>query len=627
MFTLFYVLIYSLVFSFVFSYYSKKKISESIPFSFIFLILWLYIFSITNNLKIGVYALLFLLIIIFVANSFLKKDFLTKNRVLGFKNLAILIYVVLLTATFFNSRSMRFKDWDEFSHWGPAVKSMYLFDTIGPYSPAQLVFPEAPPGLSLFPYWVAQTSPIWNEALVYWAYQVLAISLIIGVIKFFPVKKIWENLFLLVVIILTTTIFFNTYQTIYADALLALYFGFALYLGTKLNTLKNHWNLISFCAVISLIVLMKDIGVFFAAVAFGLFTIQAIFASNKNLILISKAKSFISFGLVFSTLIMSYLSWQFVLRKQKIIPTRPLSEILTEIFSGNFSSLNKTYSSTVIDNFINKSLVSPVTTINALPMSPLRWILVFAFILSFYSIIQSRKVDKFKWALNSVVITAGFVFYLLVLLFLYLTSFAENEAVNLASYERYVVTYLAGLAFLLVILISNYLISQPMEERKIYLGLVWVGLLMFQSTPSHILSYIANPTAISDGVRGQYAYQSDLINNMGLTQEHKVWIIAQHTFGFEFYFFQYELLPASVGRAPWSIGSNYGPGDIWTDTKITVDVWDEMLNDYDFVLVNNVTESFSKEFGQLFADPSSLSKPGFYEVKHEPSGNLLIKVL
>ena len=113
---------------------------------------------------------------------------------------------------------------------------------------------------------------------------------------------------------------------------------------------------------------------------------------------------------------------------------------------------------------------------------------------------------------------------------------------------------------------------------------------------------------------------------MNFTVEDKVWFIAEHTVGFEFYLFQYELLPASIGRSPWSIGSPYGPGDLWTDTNITREVWDKRLNDFDYVFVHSANEVFLKEFGSLFEDPSTLSQPTIYQIEHRPEGNLLVKV-
>jgi len=621
-----YVLLFNLTFAYIVAYYSKRTLSEAIPISFMLIILYLYIFSIFDQLKLGVNSFIIGLVLILIVSKIRKNDFVASARILEFKNTEIIIYIFLAIGTFLNSSSMRFKDWDEFSHWGPTVKSMYLFDAIGPYSPAVLVFPEAPPGLSLFPYWITQTSSIWQESLVYWAYQLLAISLLIGTVKFFPINKIFQNVLILISSLLVMTIFFNTFQTIYADALLALFFGYAVYIATTWELTKNIWNKLILALTLALIVLIKDIGIFFALITIIIATVNFKF-NPKNSEKIKFTRHLISLiGIAIPTLI-ALLSWQTVLRFQDIKPGRSLSDLISQIFRGDFSSLNKPYTNEVIDLFIRKSLISPSTTINALPMSSLRWGLVFFVIILFIAFAHNSRKLRLNWITNGLAVLAGFVLYLIILLFLYLTSFVENEAKGLASYERYVTTYLAGIAFLILILISKLIIEKPDQKITQRVAIIGLIVILFQSVPANILSYLANPTSISDGVRGQYSSQSELIEKMGLSVNHKVWIIAQHTIGFEFYYYQYELLPASVGRAPWSIGSSYGPGDIWTDSNLTPEKWDLALNDYDYVFVHNGTESFIKEFGYLFADASSLQKSGFYEVRHNPDGNLLVKVL
>ena len=85
-------------------------------------------------------------------------------------------------------------------------------------------------------------------------------------------------------------------------------------------------------------------------------------------------------------------------------------------------------------------------------------------------------------------------------------------------------------------------------------------------------------------------------------------------------------MPASVGPVPWSIGSAYSDGDIWTDTKVTAEKWDGWLDEYEYVYVNKVTESYIEEFGSLYEDPASMTTPGFYKVVHNGSGNKLVRI-
>ena len=187
-------------------------------------------------------------------------------------------------------------------------------------------------------------------------------------------------------------------------------------------------------------------------------------------------------------------------------------------------------------------------------------------------------------------------------------------------------TYLIGIViYISHKVIGNLINLDGLRELSIATA-VWMAIFMLQSSPGNLLTYLSNPSFQSDNWRNAYADRSWLIAEVNLPPESKVWIIAQHTVGFEFYLFQYELLPATVGKIPWSIGSISGPGDIWTDPTYDVEKWGEALTNYDYVFINNVTESFISEFGSMFEDPSTLDRPGIYKVDLIDSKINLVKI-
>jgi hypothetical protein len=263
---------------------------------------------------------------------------------------------------------------------------------------------------------------------------------------------------------------------------------------------------------------------------------------------------------------------------------------------------------------------------NGYPISAVKWIVIFSFLLLIYVLSTKIRIEKIRRLGNSLIILVGFFGYLGVLLFLYLTSFSQAEALGLASYERYVTTYLAGLAFYVGYLALESMNNFSLNNSKNLLTLSWLSIILLQGSPWNLMSYAASPNSASDAMRAQFDGERQMIADMNFTVDDDVWFIAEHTVGFEFYLFQYELLPASVGRSPWSIGSAYGPGDLWTDTNITKDEWDKRLNDFDYVFVHSANEVFVKEFGSMFEQPTTLQSPAIYRIDHDKEGNLLVKV-
>jgi hypothetical protein len=111
-------------------------------------------------------------------------------------------------------------------------------------------------------------------------------------------------------------------------------------------------------------------------------------------------------------------------------------------------------------------------------------------------------------------------------------------------------------------------------------------------------------------VRKSFTPVLEAIANADMPRQSKVYIISQHTVGFEYYVLRYEMLDAKFGKVPWSIGSPFGDGDIWTDPNWDAKKWEQELRDYDYVVLYKTTESFNNEFGSLFesgiVDPNSV---------------------
>ena len=150
------------------------------------------------------------------------------------------------------------------------------------------------------------------------------------------------------------------------------------------------------------------------------------------------------------------------------------------------------------------------------------------------------------------------------------------------------------------------------------------ALLARYNNQERIEAYTDKPADYSTRVRIPFNDLAQRFKHAQFKPDDRVWIITQHKHGFEYYLLQYELLPASVPANPFSIGTPYNSEDIWTDISMTKAKWDAALNDFDFVVVFNSTQTFIDEFGSLFEDPESLNAQGIYRVVHGTSGNLLV---
>jgi hypothetical protein len=222
-------------------------------------------------------------------------------------------------------------------------------------------------------------------------------------------------------------------------------------------------------------------------------------------------------------------------------------------------------------------------------------------------------------------VTIGAVVYTYGLLVLYLFRFGEYEAVRLASYERYLGTYWAGIALFLA-LVSIWLVAGSSTGETangakvktegiaelVVAGVVFIALFAL-SPVQKLAEFFASPHAYSSQVRAQFEPVLEQAKQAGIKPGDRVWIIAQHTTGFEYWVMRYSLMETSVTGA-WSIGSKLDEGDVWTEEK-SASEWAEELRDYDYVVVLRATESFADQFGELFENPFDATSPSVFKVE------------
>jgi hypothetical protein len=621
-----------LLFSFILSILLNQRVAQLLPTSYLTATLWLYLFGIADEFKLGLQLLIPVFLIVPLLAIKLKRKSLPDKR--KFKELispAVIIFLALSTWTFSHTERMKFYQWDEFSYWGSAVKSLYFFKQLSPFAPVDVAFPEYVPGLPIFAELIMEANGFWQESLVFWSYQLLIFAILAAMIS----KINWKNSFLAVfsvaVILISSVLFYDTFQMVYADPLLGILFGYSILLASSGSILKNKTYLFNFTITVTFLGIVKDVGIFFTIISSALLLVNYVISAKE--IAINLRKFLIEFFSIATLILLPTfiikIIWSHTLKVNDVNPGRELFSVFRDIPEAYFSGRNtveKSYWSDVTENFILRSSEQPLTTLNSLSIAPKVWAIIFLVLLIATGYAGIQKYAISRKIFFTLVMLFGFFGYMAALLISYLTLFTPGEASGLASYERYTSTYFAGLAIFISGRMVSQLIKGYQDSGKLILPLLWVSFLLFQSAPQRIIEYVQNPIPQALEVRENLKGQSWLISEMSLPAETKVWVITQHKVGFEFYYINYELLPASVGKIPFSLGSTFGPEDIWTDPTYTPKKWSDALEGFDYVFVNNVSETFISEFGIMFEDVDSLENMGFYKVTDGPIYKSLVKV-
>lgn len=527
---------------------------------------------------------------------------------------------------------MRFGEWDEFTRWGLVPKAMFYFNEMAPNVPHG----QNVPGLAILPYLISSTRGVWVEGDVFWAYHLIILAIFLSIFPNIKFRHIPLAIFGLIVTLVTSVVFFNTFETIYSDSILSIIFAYALFLGASKST--GLMNILSFNMTIFFLVLSKEIAPYFALVSIFVYLTKLIsqFSSHSlsGFRLRNLDKKFIVLSVLpIFTLLFTTFSWSYFYNH--VVIGNAAVKISTDGYqnSKNQSLINAFFNSNdfsqrVIETFGNRIFNDPIGFVG-FPISTLMWISILALLLLMLGASKNSIFDRKINYIYGLIMTLGALGYLFILLSVYLTIYSGSNSRSLTSFERYVTTYLSGiLLYIVFIFISDSLKridSKPgndkKDELKLITGSLIITILFFQSVIGFLSGYILNPGKSANQFRPNFENITQKINLANFGVEDNVMILAQHTQGYEFYVLRYELLPARIAReannkqVPYSIGSPYGPADIWTDRNMTQERFENALMRTDYVLIYSLSESFINEFGSYFQDLNSLTEQGIYRVE------------
>jgi hypothetical protein len=374
-----------------------------------------------------------------------------------------------------------------------------------------------------------------------------------------------------------------------------------------------------------MLTLAKDAGTFMAALVVVLYLVRLLAAKKIN----PEEWSWKRFAILGSiptlSLIASNQSWSALVKARVDAPAFS-SPIDIGAFFGALRGEGPAYWQEILSTFGFGISSYPINNDGALGIPQLQLIVLFTLVLAGFEWMVSRRMGrKFGFASIGTVII-GAIAYTYGLLILYLFRFGEYEAVRLASYERYLGTYWAGIA-LFVALITIWLVAGSASSQTtggtkastegvaelVVAGVVVLGLFVL-SPVQKLGEFFANPHGYSSQVRAQFEPVLQQAKKAGIRPGDKVWIIAQHTTGFEYWVMRYSLLENETNDGNWSLGSMADENDVWTVEKSAPE-WAQELIDYDYVVILNSTDSFTANFGGLFENQSEAIGNAVFVVK------------
>ena len=419
------------------NYIKQTNYGKSLPLVFISSIFVLYLSQIVfKSFLIGFYLLLILALfgLYLLIKNIKNKDFLNRYLTNGFY-LFIIIFIVLALYNY----KREFNIYDEFSHWGHFVKSMYYNNNFYSFDTLSFAHKEYPPFFSLFELLWCYLSNSFNEAIITLSIHIFeASTLFVYYIDSYK-KDIKKTLILMIISTLLMVTFDyqeNTLGSIYVDYPIMLYYAYLFLLTLKIK--DNKYNFILFVISLSMFLLTKQVSIALYLVILFLF-VSLYFDKTKEF--------FIKLISIIISPLLTYKSWDLVIRNINVFKQFDLSISDVLSLTNGLSDMQISTSNNYLSALIKTGLTN----------GPLKLPYVLLCVLVIVLLIVFIKENKGKKLSLISSITISFIGYALLMYIMYMFCFSESEMARLASYSRYMGTFMcASLIIALLLIEFNY---------------------------------------------------------------------------------------------------------------------------------------------------------------------------
>ncbi len=465
-------------------FFAKKRAEELIPITCMSIIAVLYVFGMAGHINIGVLIILALTLTSVIAAFFYsirKKEFIT-----SLKNLlspAFCFFLTLYVLFLFLDYGRVAYATDEFSHWMDVVKIMDQLDDFATNSKSDAWFASYPPAVALFEVYYQKMFHLgggidfceWRMDV---AYKILMISVFLPLLKDLKHKEALKNISIFMLVFVVPVFLYSyAYTTVLIDPILSCFYGIGITMPVFYEKRDKLYYTYMGLLVFTL-TLTKAVGLFFAAVV--------AIAMLYDDIQLKKKKKGLVFSSVFSLIatVIAKLSWNYEIKSSNTyvvfgnkIDVVGYTKMLVfqndntwrqeavNRYAKAFYSVGPTFDFGVI-----KITIAPIVICA---------VFIVAFLFVYFVLFRPlRENVNFKRITGYMpfwggLLAAQAVIYIYYLGATYISNFSEIEALELASYLRYVRMVFVAILFFLVFAVVFYLknVSETLIHRFVLRGL------------------------------------------------------------------------------------------------------------------------------------------------------------
>ena len=594
---------------------TKKKFNEVLPLTIMGSALLMYTVGLVD-FRIGYIICMALMIssMLYVLVFAIRNK---KNNILftsyGYESIVfVFLFAVIIVWNF--SRMVVYGG-DEYSHWAFMVKEMFRLDTFYVMPESNLgAHRDYPPLISLIQLLWCKAAGEFKEEYCYIALQVTSFAMLF---PFLPqIKKGWQKwkclafiglqaIILLVLCAVVQVAEAGFYKTLYTDCLVGVLFAYGV-LFVILAKKIDFYFMLNISVFFAFLILSKQINLFIVIVVTCL-VVYKYFEQRKNLtgILQSKIVSVVALCVCYVPSIILNFTWNMLVdkydtyRQFEIADAGSIKDMLLA-FIGHGTVTQK---SVLLDYFVS-ILAEPIWERGAgFSFSQCLIGLVIGFAIVFYYSKERKKIFSI-----GIVIACSGAFYAVVMLATYLFMFSEREALKLACFDRYLLTYIYGSVIILVLCFINFADKITLVIR---MG-VALAVMILLIEPITIKEWLL-PGFLYEGYSKKYEDDIAILQEY-VGEEEKVYLISQGDIAGEARnILMYEVSPIQFQMYNFSLGNPKFEGDSRTVMLSVPELLGE-LEGYDYMYIYESDEDISRYYGELFENPDLINDEQLYKI-------------
>ena len=518
-------------------------------------------------------------------------------------------FVVLAIVIFVINYGKHYVEWDEFSHWGRFLNESCRLNQLYVMSPAQMAHKDYVPAVTLFEYLWCKLSFAYSEANGYRGIQMLLAAVALAVASEIGIKG--RKLYRTVVYAISVAVLmgipllfwvFNFYHSLYEDAI----FGILIFYGfwTAIHDDESmEYRSISLTLALTILIMCKMTAAPFVFLIWLFYLrneikIGRLFRKNWGWQIIVLLIPFGIWG-IFNCFVSQYMSAGGTQSYSGYTLTGIMKVLLHDgSVSWQTDVECKFWKAVFTEGLLGGASYAFVA------LALLAGTLILPKISIECGKPYKNKVTGKQILAWSIVST---VLYAVMMCFLYDIAFSEYEARKLASYSRYMSSWLIAIIYLFVsILLVRYAGEKAIQQNALLVVMSFVVV-------------IDNREQLVSGLQGEESYlyegESNLINST-LEEDESVLILERGSNSWGSTVIGYYCMPRAVGFI--SPGPPVYDGDVWS-SDMTQEELSETIQLYDYIYVIHVDEAFVVEYKNVVPEIAQDTENVLYRVNADGS--------